>query len=43
MPRQWGNISKALHKQGYNFREMHEYDAAKMMPEAMNKFDNSYY
>ena len=24
-------------------REMYEYDAAKNMPEAMNKFDNSYY
>jgi hypothetical protein len=43
MPRQWGLISKQMHIQGYNFREMYEYDSAKAMPEAMNKFDNSYY
>lgn len=43
MPRQWGLISKELHNQGYNFREMYEYHESKIMPEATNKFDNSYY
>lgn len=43
LPRQWGLISKELHRQGYNLTEMYEYDAALVMPEATNKFDNTYY
>ena len=43
MPRQWSLISKQLHEQGYNFREMNEYYEKVTMPDVTNKFDNSFY
>ncbi len=42
-PRTWGMISKDLHTQGYNFREMNEYSEKEIMPDVTNKFDNTWY
>jgi len=43
MPRHWSMISKTLADQGYNFREMNEYHERTVMPDASNKFDNTFY
>lgn len=43
MPRHWAMVSKDLHYQGYNFREMNEYSHKDVMPDVTNKFDNSWY
>lgn len=43
LPRHWAKVSKDLHYQGYNFREMNEYSHKDVMPDVTNKFDNSWY
>jgi hypothetical protein len=43
MPTHWAKISKDLHYQGYNFREMNEYSHKDIMPDVTNKFDNTWY
>jgi hypothetical protein len=42
-PRQWSLLSKQLHQQGYDFREMNESTEKLTLPDVDNKFDNSYY
>ena len=43
LPRSWSMMSKDLHTQGFNFREMNEYSEKEVMPDVTNKFDNSWY
>lgn len=42
-PRNWSQISKQLHEDGYNFKEMNEYSENKYMPDVTYKWDDSKY
>jgi hypothetical protein len=42
-PRWWKDISSSLHENGYNLKEMNEYDDKVDMPALGDKFDKNIY
>ena len=40
-PKYWSELSHTLYENGYNLKEMNEYDGRIVMPELTERFDNT--